>query len=271
MGALLGWGTGICTPIGRSRICSPAVRRSPNNGYFTTEWVLIIIKSSMVKKVSNVLPDFEHFVKGENPTLLIHSGTHGDEYGVIDIVRKCVEKYEDRLPDFVFVPKVSPSAVKAKIRVNSNGFDLNRIFFSDSKEIEVIENIKALDGYKFDTMVSFHEDPVLEEYYIYDSGFDLNESEKIKSHNQKLKKMGFKLLNGLDDPDDPNLGYEFKEGYRKFIEGKDDKSNGMITVWAMVEKGVNECLVPEIPGILSMEKKELIVDTFFKDLLIKEV
>ena len=225
----------------------------------------------MVKKVSETLDGFEYYIKGENPTLLIHSGTHGDEFEVINIVRKCVEKYEDRLPDFVFVPKVSPSAVKARLRVNSNGFDLNRIFFSDSKEIEVIENIKALDGYKFDTMVSFHEDPVLEEYYIYDSGFDLNESEKLKSHNQKLKKLGFKLLNGLDDPDDPSLGYEFKEGYRKFIEGKDDKSNGMITVWAMVEKGVSECMVPEIPGMLSPKEKEIIVDTFFCDLLIKKI
>lgn len=223
----------------------------------------------MVKKVSETLEGFEYYIKGDNPTLLIHSGTHGDEYGVINAVRRCVEKYEDKLPDFVFVPVVSPSAVKAKIRVNSNGFDLNRIFFSDSKEIEVIENIKVLDGYKFDLMVSFHEDPVSEEYYIYDSGFDLNESEKIKSYNQKLKKLGFKLLNGLDDPDDPILGYEFKEGYKKFIEMNNDKNNGMITVWAMLEKGVNECLVPETPGILSMEKKELIVDTFFKDLLIK--
>ncbi|HLD92433.1 MAG TPA: succinylglutamate desuccinylase/aspartoacylase family protein [Patescibacteria group bacterium] len=223
----------------------------------------------MVKKVSNVMPDFEYFVKGDNPTLLIHSGTHGDEYGVIDIVRKCVEKYEGRLPDFVFVPVVSPSAVKAKIRVNSNGFDLNRIFFSDSKEIEVIENIKALDGYKFNLMVSFHEDPVYEEYYVYESSFESGESEKIKNLNQKLKGLGIKLLNGVDDPDDPSLGFEFVEGYRKFVVDKNNKSDGYITHWALINAGVKTAFSVETPSKLSLEKKELIVDTFFKDLLIK--
>ena len=58
----------------------------------------------MKRKVSVRLPSFEYFIKGKNPKLLIHSGTHGDEFEVIDIVKKCVLKYEDKLPDFVFVP-----------------------------------------------------------------------------------------------------------------------------------------------------------------------
>jgi len=227
----------------------------------------------MIKHTSKMLPDFEYFIKGENPTLLIHAGTHGDESESIGFVRKAVEKYEDNLPDFVFVPVVSPSSVRNKTRLNENGFDLNRIFFSDSKELEVIENIKVLNDYKFDLFVSFHEDPGSNEYYIYDavvahdSGFKTEESERVKKHNLKLKNMGIKLLTGVDDTEDVDLGYEFKEGYRKFIETHADLTNGMITVWSMLEKNVQTCLTPEIPGQLSLKQKELIIDTFFKDVL----
>lgn len=221
----------------------------------------------MNKYTSDILPDFEYFIKGKNPKLLIHSGTHGDEFESIDIVKQCVEKYEDKLPDFVFVPVVSPSAVKNKTRVNKNGFDLNRIFFSDSKEPEVVENIKVLDGYKFDLFVSFHEDSLSDEYYIYDSGFKTEESEKIKKHNLKLKSMGIKLFTGIDDTEDVDLGYEFKNGYRKFVETKEDLTNGMITVWSMLRKDIQTCLTPEIPGLLNIKQKEMIIDTFFRDVL----
>jgi hypothetical protein len=225
----------------------------------------------MIKKISETLPEFEYYVKGDNPTLLIHSGTHGDEYPIIDIVKKCVEKYEPLLPEFVFVPQVSPSAVKARRRFTGTGDDINRIFFSDSQNPEVVENIKVFNGHKFNTLVSFHEDVTVYDYYIYDSGFSVHESEVIKAHNKKIEKLGIKLLNGVDDPEDPSLNYEFKDGYRKFIEEPGDKNNGMITVWAMTERGVNETLIPEIPGMLSIKDKETIIDTFFNDVLVKIV
>lgn len=222
----------------------------------------------MVQKVSELLPSFHYFVKGENPKLLIHSGTHGDEYEVIDIVKKCVLKYEGKLPDFVYVPVVSPSAVGAKTRMNNNGSDLNRIFFSDSDDIEVQENIKAIKDYKFDLMVSFHEDPELPFYYIYDEGTDKNETEKVIKHNQKLQSMGINLLNDVDDPNDPILGIEFVNGYRKFVVSDEFKNSGMITSWAISNNIVKDTLVPEIPGKADLKQKELIIDSFFTDILI---
>lgn len=224
----------------------------------------------MQRKTSESLPSFEYYIKGDNPTLLIHSGTHGDEYEIIDIIKRCVEKYESNLPDFVFVPEVSPSAVKAQTRLTGTGEDINRIFFSNSDNTEVIENIKVFDRHKFETMVSFHEDVGIYDYYIYDSGFGVHESEIVKTHNKKIEKLGIKLLNGVDDPEDPQLNYEFKDGYRKFIEKPGDKNNGMITVWAMTERGVNETLIPEIPGMLDVKEKELIIDTFFVDVLVNK-
>ncbi len=221
----------------------------------------------MIKKASDTLIDFEYYIKGKNPKLLIHSGTHGDEFEVIDLVKEAIVKYEDLLPDFLFVPYVSPSAVKHKIRFNSSGLDTNRIFFADTDEIEVMENIKILKHHTFDLFVSFHEDPESEEYYIYDSGLDKIDNIFVKQHNFFLRSNGIKLLNGLDDVNDPSLGYEFKDGYRKFIETNGMTNNGMTTVWAISEGIAKNCLVPEIPGLLDIKQKELIVDSFFLNVL----
>lgn len=221
----------------------------------------------MIRKTSDILSGFEYFVKGSDPKLLIHSGTHGDEFDVIDVVREAVEKYEEQLPDFIYVPVVSPSAVKQKSRFNLNEKDMNRIFFNDSSDIEVKENMKVISGNKFDLFVSFHEDPEAYEYYIYDEGLDFKKSENILKNNKNLVDLGVKLLNGVDDPNDPHLGIEFVDGYRKFVVTDDHVNTGMISSWSLSEGLVKDTLVPEIPGKASMKEKALIVDTFFKDVL----
>lgn len=223
----------------------------------------------MVKKTSVTLPGFEYFIKGTIPKLLIHSGTHGDEFEVIDLVQSALKKYETMLPDFIYVPKVSPSAVKLKTRFTANGHDINRNFFSNSKDPEVVENIKLIKGHKFELMVSFHEDPVSEDFYIYEQSFIPGDNKKIIDFNLQLKENGVKLLNGIDDPDDPSLGYQFVEGYRKFVAKKDEKNTGgHTTTWALTEGIIKQALTPEIPGRLSLDRKRLIVETFFEEVLI---
>ncbi len=222
----------------------------------------------MVRKASATNRDFHYFVSGENPRLIIHAGTHGDEWEVIGLVENALRKYESRLPSFIFFPEVSPSSVKTRTRINSMGKDLNRTFFSDSKDPEVVENRKYLDNKHFDLMITFHEDPVREEYYIYDTGKTEEKNRVILGHNKKLMDSGIKLLNGIDDPNDPALGHEFKDGYRKFVYRKGDPDNGMITAWALNRGIVDECLVPEIPGKLDIDKKRFIVESFFEEVLL---
>lgn len=221
----------------------------------------------MKKFVSKTIVGHEYYIKGKNPKLLIHTGTHGDEFEVIDLVKNAISKYEHLLPDFMFVPYVSPSAVKNKIRFNSSGLDTNRIFFSDTDEVEVMENIRILESHNFDLLVSFHEDPVGEEYYIYDTGISGDENSVIKNHNLFLRSQGIKLLNGDDDTHDLSLGYTFKDGYRKLTESTGLNNNGMIAVWALSENKAKVCLEPEIPGMLSLSLKEFIVDSFFLNVL----
>ena len=222
-----------------------------------------------MRKIETGNPKFFYFVSEENPKLLIHSGTHGDEYEVTDFVMEAILKYEKKLPPFIFVPVVSPSAVERKTRVNESGTDMNRGFFSDSKDPEVLANIEIIKNQKFDLFVSFHEDWEFSEYYIYDWGYSKEKNELVLKHNQWLKNNGIGLFNGIDDPLDLALGYEFVEGYNKSVHLEKDKDDGVISDWILNRKISKEYLLPEIPQRLSREKKKLIVDSFFSEVILK--
>lgn len=222
-----------------------------------------------MREVKTDNPKFNYYVAGEDPRLLIHSGTHGDEYEVTDFVTEAILKYEKDLPSFIYVPVVSPSAVERKTRVNEFGTDMNRGFFSDSKDPEVQANIEIIKNQKFDLFVSFHEDWEFSEYYIYDWGYSKLKNELVLKHNQWLKNNGIELFNGVDDPLDLALGYEFVEGYNKSVHVKKDKDDGIISDWILNRNISKEYLLPEIPQQLSREKKRLIVDSFFSEVTLK--
>lgn len=222
----------------------------------------------MVKKNSQILTDLEYYISGINPKLLIHTGTHGDEYEVIGCVKNSIEKYFAKLPDFVFVPKVSPSAVKAKTRFNSSGIDINRVFYSNSDEIEVVENIRLLEGYNFDLMISFHEDPDFFDYYIYDESQNKIITNKVITNNLNIKKLGVNLLTGMDDSGDPHLGHKFIDGYAEFIYPDNILEDGTATVWAYSNNVAKSILVPEIPGKINLSLKQKVVDKIFEDIFL---
>lgn len=222
-----------------------------------------------MRKVETKNPKFYYFISRESPKLLIHSGTHGDESEVTDFVMESVIKYEKLLPPFIFVPMVSPSAVEMGTRENENGTDMNRGFFSDSKDSEVQTNIEVIKGKKFELFVSFHEDPLERNYYLYDVGYRKTASRLVLKHNQWLKEMGIRLLNGVDDPTDPKLGYEFKGGYKKFVHPQKYHDDGTISAWVLNRRIAEDYLLPEIPGKLDRETKKLIVDSFFAEVIVK--
>lgn len=202
----------------------------------------------------------EFFISGSKPKLLIHSGTHGDEAGVIPMVEQAMKEYLQLLPNLVFVPRVSPSAVVLGTRVNTERIDINRSFYDGSKSTEVQDNIRIVAPFTFDLAVSFHEDPEFDCYYIYDSSATKKPNNFILDHNAFLLSQGIKLLNGLDDPNDEELGYEFVNGYRKFCHDPQMQDNGMINVWLLNNGIAGQTFLPEIPGKLSHIKKKLIID-----------
>lgn len=208
-----------------------------------------------------------YYEKGEAPALLIHSGTHGDEYGVIESVRLAVEKYEDRLPDFVYVPIVSPSAVDKRTRENDQKLDLNRNFLEDSTVGEVEANFQIVRDKRFDLLVTFHEDNSRDsKFYLYDYGEALGGTDQWKEFKKELKELNVELLTGVDDPGDPSLNQTFFDGY---YFGEVSAEGGMFDSWAVRQGIIKRALVPEIPGHLSQKTKNEAVDLFFRYFLLK--
>lgn len=222
-----------------------------------------------MRRVTTSLPLFDFYISGNNPKLLIHSGTHGDEAEVTEFVIKALQKYEQVLPSFIFVPEVSPSAVALKTRNNARGVDMNRKFFSDSTDPEVQVNIQLIKEQKFDIFVSFHEDSELNEYYCYDVSWKKGVNKFILAHNRLLKEKGVNLLNGIDDEKDEDLGFEFREGYNKLEFLESMKDDGTISAWVLKRHIAEDYLLPEIPGKADRKMKQFIVESFFEEVIMK--
>lgn len=222
-----------------------------------------------MRKHTLIGTNFEYFVHGANPCLLLHAGTHGDEHEVIDIVTNAIKKFESRLPDFIYVPHVSPSAVLHKTRHNGHGLDSNRIYLDGSDIHEVIWNQEVMMMSSFDLAVSFHEDPEYSTYYIYDEGGIVDKSELIHHHNAYLLKNSISLLTGPDDIHDKSINQaHFVDGYKKF-EFKEGIYMGDVLNWGMNKGIIKHALIPETPGCLSISEKTLIIDSFFEMVILK--
>lgn len=213
--------------------------------------------------------NFEYFVHGNKPCLLLHAGTHGDEHEVIDLVTSAIKKYESRLPDFIYVPHVSPSAVAQKTRYNGHGLDSNRIYLDGSDVHEVLWNQEVMMMSTFDLAVSFHEDPEYSTYYIYDEGWEVDRSDLIHHHNAYLLKNDITLLTGPDDIHDTSINQaHFIDGYKKF-EFKEGIYQGDVLNWGMNKGIIKNALIPETPGCLSIPLKKLIIESFFEMVILK--
>lgn len=206
----------------------------------------------------------EYFVWGENPKLLLWSGMHGDEHQTCDLQREYLSKNYLKLPSFLYIPVMSPSAYTAKCRTNKNGNDLNRCFVDDIADCEVSDVKTLLSGYKFDLGIDFHEDLELDkQFYLMNYGnkilVNMNQIEN------RLYSVGVELYNGEEDPSDPLLQKEIKKGYlHDPLAAKVCK--GFIADWLYVNKICSSILVAEIPMKANVETKRKIIDIIFASL-----
>lgn len=208
----------------------------------------------------------DYFQRGSNPKLIVLTGTHGNENDVIASTGRAILKHIDELPDFVCIPEVSPSSVSMNSRVNANGVDLNRTFFDRATEPETVVNMMILQPLKCEVMLTVHEDPDSNDFYMYDSG-DMTEDTRWTNLKIEVRGLGVNLLNGLDDSSDPALGLTMVNGYKPHTLLSSNPV-GMIETWCL-QKGIIERVInPEIPGGLSQRAKDKIVDAVFRNFLI---
>ena len=204
--------------------------------------------------------------KGNNPEVLIHTGTHGDEWRVIEPTTEYILANADSLPDFIYVPEVSPSAVASKTRVNGNNLDLNRNFFDHSSDEEIKANLEILNSHDFTKTLSIHEDIGYKEFYLYDSG--VIKKEEWQEFILKLKEIDIDVLNGLDDPEDPVLGTVFKDGYFSTSHLDLSKSNfGTLSEYLAINKDQARYFTIEVPTQSTSQQKKLLIELIFPALL----
>jgi len=206
--------------------------------------------------------DCRYYTKGNAPRFLILSGTHGDEFGVIGAVEKTLQDFEPKLPNFLFIPKVSPSAVRARTRKNGEGFDLNRDFTDSSKCSETRCVIEILQGHQFDLTISFHEDYEFQEFYLYDSA-DREDSPEITRIKSALCEQRVSLYTGCDDAEDPCLGNYISDGYFSLSRKAIATYQGTFSSWALANKVTKRIVIPEVPMSASAEVKLNIVRAIF--------
>ncbi|MBI3385339.1 hypothetical protein HY030_04060 [Candidatus Gottesmanbacteria bacterium] len=92
----------------------------------------------------------DYFIHGQDPKLLLDSGTHGDEYDIIPLVENSVKKYLNQLPSFIYIPQISPSSVALKARNNKDNLNINRSYFTNSEVEEIKAVQKIIENYHFD-------------------------------------------------------------------------------------------------------------------------
>jgi hypothetical protein len=187
--------------------------------------------------------------KGDAPQLVILSGVHGDEHHFIPVLKQLVQERASQLPSFLFIPEVSPSAVKSQTRLNNRNNDLNRVFWDVQNDPEVEANKQLLAMASNALCLSFHEDTeFVDKFYMYDSAVMNPEEWQLVS--AKLKKLKVKLLNGLDITEkskDEFLGNKFIDGYMAAPTRSGIKKGPFIDSWAMYHSYISRMFTIEVP------------------------
>lgn len=192
--------------------------------------------------------------------LLILSGMHGDESEVIG----CVKQYltDHPIPDSLFIPEVSPSAVTNRTRRNFLNHDVNRSFVDPPTDSEVIAFLAKLEGKTFDLCLNFHEDPDLAQtFYLYDSA-QLTDAQLLKLRSTVIE-AGIGLHSGTDDPLDADLGYHVEKGYISTPYSIFPQNSGFSGGWLYRHNSIKRDIVLEIPGGAPLDIKQKLVNIVF--------
>jgi hypothetical protein len=218
----------------------------------------------------HIAVDIHYYVSSFPETakkVLIVSGLHGNEGGVIEPLFDFLHHWENTSPSIVFIPDMCPSALKKRKRNNVFRRNENRIFGLGIHDPEnsIVKKI-ITDHAPYDLVVSFHEDPELPEAYLYDVGKD-DPAIRLKEWQQGVKEAGINLLNGVDDPNDRALLNVFVDGYNLAPVAL---QNGQFEHWVVKEHLAKRSLTIEIPSSAAKEQKKKLIEVSFQQLIFCE-
>jgi len=209
-----------------------------------------------------------YFQKGERPVWLIHTGTHGDELAVIGLVREYLSANEKKLPDFIWVPEVSPSAVRSGTRNNEHGLNLNRVFFEHPGEPEARANLELIKAHVFRSFITIHEDLTTDKFYMYEHD-DNSGVPALRKLFSEVAALGVGFYEGLDD-DDPALCNLIRQGYFscRWQERPPTGPDGTFEGYMGFHRAAGgKIITAEVPGLLPDDIRRAIVSLLFRYLL----
>ena len=217
----------------------------------------------MDKRAHNSL---EYYLHGAFPRVLLFSGMHGDEYESGVLLTTYLKKNSESLPDFFYIPKVSPSAVGAKTRMNAYGHDINRQFVERTTDPEARDVMTLLAPFHFDLCVDVHEDPDRTiGFYLYDSSHMT--PEELEIYRQAIRTTDARLYTGFDDVDDENLNLYVEKGYVSLGYERTGEMSGFSSRWLYAKNICRRSFTVEVPGKGSTALKESLIRTVMSFLL----
>lgn len=199
-----------------------------------------------------------YFLHGAHPSLLFLSGLHGNEYESGRIFEALLPTLP--LPDFLYIPKGSPSAVADGSRTNQYGHDLNRQFLTDTADAEAKDIMQLLAPYHFRLAIDIHEDPDrTASFYMYDSG--KMSGEQLLLYRDVVRKSGARLYTGIDDFEDQHLGFRVEGGYISMPPPASDEQAGFFLFWSINRHIADRGFTLEIPGKAPFGLKKSMLET----------
>lgn len=204
----------------------------------------------------------QYFQSADHPRVLFLAGMHGNEYESGQTLEEYIGKNKELFPHYLFIPRVSPSAVAAGTRRNAFGNDINRQFYLTTQDEEALGVMRLLSTYSFELVVDLHEDPDQKEaFYLYDSG-SMNTRE-LAQYQACVRSTKSLLFSGLDDADDATLGCEIVDGYYSFlpswhVDGSHD--DGFSSKWMIRNAIAKRVFTLEIPGKADTVLKQSLIE-----------
>ncbi len=200
----------------------------------------------------------EYFLHGDTPRVLFLSGMHGDECESGQVLERYLQSQESGLPPFLYIPKVSPTAVAARRRVNALGNDVNRQFLPTSSDPEALAVMKLVSKHSFHVVIDLHEDPDrTSAFYLYDSG--RMSDAQLHELRDNIHTSGARLYTGVDDMGDEHLRRHIERGYISLPQEEVSQESGFSSIWMMQKGIVERAFTLEIPGRASPQLKQALV------------
>ena len=207
----------------------------------------------------------------EKPELLVWSGVHGDEDESIPPLWLVLSEYQALLPAFLFIPAMSPSAIKAHTRRmfigEELGPDMNRSFDLNPapRETQLVKDFLQQHG-PFERILSVHEDEDLTDHtYVYFEGEPVLR-QTLQDWRDAVRLSGHQLHNGYDDPYDPTLAMWSSDGH--IHHAHSDETTQMSESWAIANKRARQAITLEVPMQGSPETKYQLIKAALKLVMI---